>query len=377
MEYNSLVLDIVEHNPNWREVMAEKHIKINKYHDLYTFKYDQLNCDFNDPVVREARGIILWIPEQPNAARPCVVARAFDKFMNYGQEGADSIDWASARVQQKIDGSLIKLYYWNGVWRFGTNGTSCAAEAPVPSATYSYMDLILRANDYNKIKFSELNKQYTYIFELVSPFDEHVIPATETKLWHIGTRDRFGQEYNVDIGIDKPREYDLHTLNAALDAVQHLNDNLATPEFEGFVVVDKNWHRVKIKTKEYLAGHHAKALIGELSKKKFEEMSMSEAKDIAVSKLPLKEQAAYYYYVAQLAEKRWEADFYAKKVHLLYDEYDHDRKAVANVIKKDKMALIGFRSLSGNKSGAEVFDSLPLRQQLKFVEDYKFPEWYK
>ena len=105
MEYNSLVLDIVEHNPNWREVMAEKHIKINKYHDLYTFKYDQLNCDFNDPVVREARGIILWIPEQPNAARPCVVARAFDKFMNYGQEGADSIDWASARVQQKIDGS--------------------------------------------------------------------------------------------------------------------------------------------------------------------------------------------------------------------------------------------------------------------------------
>ena len=41
------------------------------------------------------------------------------------------------------------------------------------------------------------------------------------------------------------------------------------------------------------------------------------------------------------------------------------------------MAVIGFRSLSGNKSGAEVFDSLPLRQQLKFVEDYKFPEWYK
>ena len=98
MEYNSLVLDIVEHNPNWREVMAEKYIKVNQYHDLYTFKYDQLNCDFNDPVVREARGIILWIPEQPTAAHPCVIARAFDKFMNYAQEGVVSIDRAFARV---------------------------------------------------------------------------------------------------------------------------------------------------------------------------------------------------------------------------------------------------------------------------------------
>jgi len=29
---------------------------------------------------------------------------------------ADTIDWSAARVQEKVDGSLIKVWYYNGEW---------------------------------------------------------------------------------------------------------------------------------------------------------------------------------------------------------------------------------------------------------------------
>ena len=45
-----------------------------------------------------------------------VVAMPFKKFFNYGEKDADRIDWGSAKVYEKLDGSLLTLYFHSGEW---------------------------------------------------------------------------------------------------------------------------------------------------------------------------------------------------------------------------------------------------------------------
>jgi hypothetical protein len=66
----------------------------------------------HEPIVRESRGVIL---DEADDWR--VVARAFDKFFNYGESGADEIDWGTARVQEKVDGCFRRgqsVCVWGG-----------------------------------------------------------------------------------------------------------------------------------------------------------------------------------------------------------------------------------------------------------------------
>ena len=103
------------------------------------------------------------------------------------------------------------------------------------------------------LRAHNLNKDYTYIFELVSPDAQIVVYYPETKIYHIGTRNnKTCEELNVDIGIEKPKEYPLHSLEDCIDAAKELKSS----EHEGYVVVDKNWHRVKVKAPEWVAAHH-------------------------------------------------------------------------------------------------------------------------
>ena len=95
-----------------------KHNRHNKYPNLVLFKYDQIKSPTYPPIVKECRGIIL--DENDNWK---VVSYPFNRFYNYGQNEAEKdIDWSTAVVQEKADGSssttvLLQLrmacsYYW-------------------------------------------------------------------------------------------------------------------------------------------------------------------------------------------------------------------------------------------------------------------------
>ena len=94
------VLNFMNANKNWREILAGEpyNITIKDYNGYTLLKYNQLSSDFSLPIVRESRGAIFY--QRADGSYECV-CRAFDKFMNYNQEGADEIDWASAVVEEK------------------------------------------------------------------------------------------------------------------------------------------------------------------------------------------------------------------------------------------------------------------------------------
>ena len=68
--------------------------------NLVMFKYDQLNSDFHNDIVKECRGLIL------DADTFEVVSYPFNKFFNYGEQYADDVDWHTAYVTEKLDGCV-------------------------------------------------------------------------------------------------------------------------------------------------------------------------------------------------------------------------------------------------------------------------------
>lgn len=107
------LLKFIKDNANWEELLTKKPycLKIKKDEDYTILSYNQIESDFYNPIVRECRGIIL---ENSTLTPVCV---PFYKFGNYGEGYVPDIDWSSARTQEKVDGSLIKVWYHNGKWR--------------------------------------------------------------------------------------------------------------------------------------------------------------------------------------------------------------------------------------------------------------------
>jgi len=93
-----------EHPNDYEELLAEKPYAIKVTEDeelgLSLFKYNQIESDFNIPMVRECRGIILETGTWE------IVCHPFHKFGNFGESYVPEIDWNSAEVQEKVDGCI-------------------------------------------------------------------------------------------------------------------------------------------------------------------------------------------------------------------------------------------------------------------------------
>ena len=99
--------------------------------------------------------------------------------------------------------------------------------------------------------------EFTYMFELVSPYNRVVIPYQETKLYFLGFRSRtLGEEYLPDIFkqyFTIPKRYSLHSVSD----VQNAANKLSWDE-EGYVVCDAGFNRIKIKSPSYVMAHYVR-----------------------------------------------------------------------------------------------------------------------
>ncbi|MDR1205441.1 MAG: hypothetical protein LBL26_08165 [Peptococcaceae bacterium] len=255
METKLKITEFIHEHREWEARLAEApyFIRTKRDEPYVLLKYEQYASDFTNPLVRECRGVIL---DEENGYRPVCVP--FFKFGNYGESYVPDIDWATARVQEKIDGSLIKLWYDRGAWRTSTNSTVNAKNAASQNA-YSeeltgitFYDLFWEAWENANGRLDRLDKGCTYLFELTSPRNRVIIRYEETGIWHIGTRDNQTlKEFETDIGIRKPKEYPLRDLADVVAAAEKLSG-----DGEGFVVVDGHYSRVKVKSPRYVMLAH-------------------------------------------------------------------------------------------------------------------------
>ena len=225
--------------------------------DLILLKYDQIRSNFSKPAVKQARGIILHKDTFE------VISLAFVKFTNHTDNKADKIDWATARVQNKLDGSIIQLYYYNG-WKVGTSGT-LFGEGNVGMTDITYRELFW---DIVPEGFENgLDKSFVYVFELTTNKHTIVTPFTDDNITLLTVRNRSligsGIESELErssvediaktLGVEVIEEYPIKSLEDAINTFKEL-------KFidEGYVVVDSNFNRVKVKNPAWNAAHHNK-----------------------------------------------------------------------------------------------------------------------
>ena len=251
------VLDLMNKEENWEEILAKPPygIKTKRDGDYILLKYDQLNSDFNLKIVRECRGIIITFRD----GKYIPVAVPFFKFGNYGESYAPKINWENAAVVEKIDGSLIKFFYDNEEWHIATNGQIDAFEISINDEGLTFGDLAFKAlggqEQFSKLTYL-LDRNFTYMFELVSPITQVVIPYPNTELYYLGARDiitmredRLKDNSIMDkFGIKQPKYYaTIHDIDECIR-----NANEMGKDNEGFVVVDDCYNRIKVKSPEYL-----------------------------------------------------------------------------------------------------------------------------
>lgn len=278
------------------ELAAEPlNIKVNDKDNLYICKYSQIDSDFSYKVVRQCRGIIL------EKGTNEIVAYPFAKFFNMAEGHADKVDFATASIQEKVDGSIIKVYYYNNKWNIATNGTIDARDAEatdlLSGKKYNFYDLFHDGIEEQGITFPELTKKltpgYTYIFELVHPITRIVVKYEKPGIYLIGIRnnktmqeiDTFNDQDEqvkkiLSLGIKRPKTFQFASPEEMLDAVK----SLAADE-EGYVVRDAEFRRVKVKSPLYLKLHYLKAN-NELTPKHFVELIQQNETEELVANFP-------------------------------------------------------------------------------------------
>lgn len=246
----------------------EYNIKVNQKGSYYLFKYNQINtpkCHLSN----QCRGSIFFYDKISGKFN--YVCRPFYRFFNYGEEQAEKIDWESAIIQEKCDGSIGKFWYHNDQWNWSTNGTIDAKEADVMSLFFNEEDnnihnffdlinytLVMMNIDYGML-FDALKdyKDYTHMFELCTIYNKVVVHHKEPKLYYLCSKNNssggertFNSLSNI---FPTPKTYSFSSLNEVIEMAKTL-----PYDKEGYVVKDKYNHRVKVKSGNYLVAHKLK-----------------------------------------------------------------------------------------------------------------------
>ena len=222
--------------------------------NLVHLKYSQIDSPMASSIVQNCRGIIL---DQDDDWK--IVAWPFNKFFNYGEGHAATIDWSTAAVQEKVDGSLMVLYWYDDSWHVATSGSPDASGSVGTTSSIKFRDLFWKT--FYKMKFSEppsINRSYTFMFELTSPYNRVVVPHTESKLTLTGMRNVWnGNEMQTRLrsSFNPVRGFWLRSLEDLTETFKTM-DPLAQ---EGYVIVDAKFNRIKVKHPGYVALHHMKS----------------------------------------------------------------------------------------------------------------------
>ncbi len=253
-------------NDNWEELLTGEpyNLKISEDGPYVMFKYNQLSSDFNNPIVREARGIIF---RRDDWSHP--VCWPFMKFFNAGEPNAAELDWSTVFVSEKVDGSLIKVWWdWYGGWHISTNGTIDAYKAELGDVRMpnfgEYFEEAMKKYFSSLADYIEnLDVDLTYMFELVGPYNRVVVPYEEPDIYFLGARNNYtGEEFNCSslvagaLGMGRFKLPKQHHLTSADDCVR-LAETFSWDQ-EGFVACDAQFNRVKIKSPAYVLAHFAR-----------------------------------------------------------------------------------------------------------------------
>lgn len=270
--------NFIKNHSDWRELL-KPYMKSYNTVDFNKNWLVLMYCLFDIPkdpelfeIIKRCRGSIVDITTGE------VVCAPFIKFWNLGEGYADKIDWSTAKITHKRDGWIFKAFKYNGKVYFASNGKTISRyDPPAPVDKIAGLpelrnmadvlsrawflgcgeDLVYDNDGHLTVKNSWLDKledNCTLCFELESPWNRiHTDLVEDAKLWLIMYRGSDGKELDVwsnvkECPFDRPAVYTWHTEKEMLDTMKQWT---AKENGEGVVVMDSEFHRVKVKSEDY------------------------------------------------------------------------------------------------------------------------------
>lgn len=243
-------------NYNFSALNSQLGIKavFNDSDDRVILNYDQIESPKRNDIVRECRGLTLNKKGE-------LVARAFSRFFNWGEIQHDEkwFVWENSKTFEKVDGSLITTYSYNGQYHMNTRGSFGNGYVVDGIMTWRELFNLAFPNWAEKIKAAGVDN-LTLVWELCSKYNQVVRIYDEPTVYLLAAfsgvqevNDEMVDEIAKELKVRRPELW-LH--NDVFDVFAHVNKiSESDLTFEGCVVKDLNNQRWKIKAENYLRLH--------------------------------------------------------------------------------------------------------------------------
>ncbi|WP_295619012.1 RNA ligase [Chamaesiphon sp. GL140_3_metabinner_50] len=185
------------------------------------------------------RGLVLDNHYQP-------IARPLPKFFNLSEYQGTLPDGVP-NIYEKLDGSLIILFHYQGQWEVASRGSFTSDQ--------SQMARVLIANYRDDL--DKLDRAYTYLFEIIYPTNRIVVDYGSAQrlvlLAAVHTETGTELEHTQVNWLDRAQTYPATTLPAWIDSIEKTQSELTN--HEGFILKWPNGFRLKYKLADYVRLH--------------------------------------------------------------------------------------------------------------------------
>lgn len=340
--------------------------------------YDQINSPKSHPIVIECRSLILCCHTFG------VVSRKLDRFFNYGEcpEYYEDFDFSKAQVFEKVDGSLIGIYYnfFTDKWEISTRGM---AKAEGPHSFYpSFRDCVLdtfgfRDEDHFQSVFDDLSLRhfwtycalyYTFVFECIGPLNKCVKQYQKPEMVCLGVIENFTGKtlHKKDVCVEHiltgfglnvrlPKVYEASDAESIVKMVSEFKDL-----DEGVVAFDPVANkRVKIKSATYVAAHKLRGNDPVPTKKNLLTVIFEGEVDELLAYFP-----EFKEYIDPIVE---EVNSTKAELYRIWEEVKNieTQKDFALVVKNFKVSNVLFEARKTQQPVEKVFEEMSLNYKLK------------
>ena len=203
----------------------------------YTAKA-QFDRYWNDATLH-CRGLVL--DEQYRS-----IARPLPKFFNLSEDRGTLPDGVP-QIYEKLDGSLIILFYYQGQWEVASRGSFASEQAQMAR------ELLVNYQS----ALDKLDREYTYLFEIIYPSNRIVVDYGSAQrlvlLAAVHTQTGVELDHTQVDWRDKAQTYPVTTLPEWLRAIDETQAELTN--HEGFILKWPNGFRLKYKLADYVRLH--------------------------------------------------------------------------------------------------------------------------
>jgi hypothetical protein len=186
-------------------------------------------------ITNDCRGIII------NKDTFEIICYPFRRFFDYNENVKTDFDFSSFYFAEKVDGSLCNVWFYDGTWNVSTK-SSADASGMIKYVGMSYADYFWHVWNEKQYEY-DLDKDFTHMFEFKFPSDTQFITQATTESISLT-----GQRNNKTL-----QELGTISENVCYDfeGLKQIVNNMNPVTCEGYVLIDENFNRLKLKSPAY------------------------------------------------------------------------------------------------------------------------------